>query len=117
MISSETGGKSNDLPYGLTKNALNSFVEGVARRVYQRGIRINAVAPGVTYTNMTRGNHIINDDYSNNSAAGRYLLPSEIAETACFLLSKCSSCVTGEILYCDAGSHLKINGIDQDYIL
>lgn len=117
VISSETGGKSNDLPYGLTKNALNSFVEGVARRIYQRGIRINAVAPGVTYTNMTRGNHIITDDYSNNSAAGRYLLPSEIAETACFLLSKCSSCITGEILYCDAGSHLKINGFDQDYIL
>ena len=53
FVTSETAGKSNDLPYGLSKNALNSLVEGLARRVYQRGIRINAIAPGVTYTNMT----------------------------------------------------------------
>lgn len=117
FVTSETAGKSNDLPYGLSKNALNNLVEGLARRVYQRGIRINAIAPGVTYTNMTKGEHQITDDYSNDSVAGRFLLPSEIAEVACFLLSKASVCINGEILYCDAGSHLKINGFDQNYSL
>lgn len=117
FLSSETAGKSVDIPYGLTKAAINSLVGGLARRVYKRGIRVNAIAPGVTYTDMTKGNHIITDDYSNNNAAGRFLLPSEIAEVACFLLSKASMCVTGEILYCDAGNHLKINGDSENYVL
>lgn len=117
FVSSETAGKSNDLPYGLTKASINSLVGGLARRVYQRGIRVNAIAPGVTYTDMTKGNHTITDDYANNSAAGRFLLPEEIAEVACFLLSDSSKCITGEIMYCDAGSHLKINGFDNYYSL
>lgn len=116
-VSSETAGKSNDLPYGLSKNALNSLVKGLARRVYQRGIRVNAIAPGVTYTNMTRGDLTITEDYSNNSTSGRFFLATEIAEVACFLLSKASVCISGEILYCDAGSHLKINGLTHEYSL
>lgn len=117
FISSETAGKYNDLPYGLTKNALSSLVGGLARRVYQCGIRVNAIAPGITYTNMTKGEHIINDDFSNNSSTGRYLLPAEIAEVASFILSNSSLCINGETIYCDAGSHLKINGLDNNYSL
>lgn len=117
FLSSETAAKCVDIPYGLTKAAINSLVGGLARRVYQRGIRVNAIAPGVTYTDMTRGNRIIVDDFANNSAAGRFLLPKEIAEVACFLLSKASMCITGEILYCDAGNHLKINGDTEGYAL
>lgn len=55
FISSETAGKSIDIPYGLTKVAINSLVGGLARRVYQKGIRVNAIAPGVTLTDMTGG--------------------------------------------------------------
>jgi NAD(P)-dependent dehydrogenase (short-subunit alcohol dehydrogenase family) len=117
FISSETAGKCNDLPYGLTKVAINSLVGGIARRVYQKGIRVNAIAPGVTFTDMTKGNHHIDDDYSNNSVAGRYFLPEEIAEVAVFVLSDVSKCITGEVLYCDAGSHLKINGTETEYSL
>ena len=117
FVSSETAGKYNDLPYGLTKNALNSFVGGLARRVYQCGIRVNAIAPGVTYTNMTKGEHVITDDFANNSSTGRYLLPTEIAEVASFILSNSSLCINGEAIYCDAGSHLKINGLDHSYSL
>ena len=118
FVSSETAGKYNDLPYGLSKVALNSLVGGLARRVYQRGIRVNAIAPGVTCTDMklNSGGGII-EDYSNSSAAGRFLLPDEIAEVACFLMSKLSTCITGEIMYCDAGSHLKINGKESEYSL
>ena len=48
---------------------------------------------------------------------GAFCYHPEIAEVACFLLSKASICINGEILYCDAGSHLKVNGFDQDYSL
>lgn len=115
FISSETAGKCNDLPYGLTKNALSSLVGGIARRVYQCGIRVNAIAPGVTYTNMTKGEHVITDDFANNSSSGRYLLSSEIAEVVSFILSDASLCINGETIYCDAGNHLKINGLEQFY--
>lgn len=55
FLSSETAGKCIDIPYGLTKAALNSLVGALARRVYQKGIRVNAIAPGVTLTDMTNG--------------------------------------------------------------
>ena len=99
----------------MTKASINSLVGGLARRVYKKGIRVNAIAPGVTYTDMTKGEHEIVDDFANNSVAGRFLLPEEIAEVACFMVSDASKCISGEILYCDAGSHLKINGFDNNY--
>ena len=118
FLSSETAGKCVDIPYGLTKAAINSLVGGLARRVYNKGIRVNAIAPGVTLTNMTKGDRI-NDtnDLGREGAAGRWLLPEEIAEVATFLISDASKCITGEVLYCDAGSHLKINGTESEYPL
>ena len=116
FISSETAGKSIDIPYGLTKAAINSLVGGLARRVYQKGIRVNAIAPGVTLTDMTGGGKIDKStDLGTDSIAGRWLLPEEIAEVVCFLLSDASKCITGEVIYCDAGSHLKINGTESEY--
>lgn len=79
---------------------------------------MNAIAPGVTLTDMTNSDTV--DKTSNigtNSAAGQWLLPEEIAEVACFLLSDASKCISGETIYCDAGSHLKVNGTDTEYSL
>ena len=91
FVSSETVGKSNDLPYGLTKAALNSLVDGLARRVYNKGIRVNAIAPGVTLTDMRDAGSVDkSSDMSLNNAAGRWLLPEEMAEIACFMLSRAS---------------------------
>lgn len=116
LVSSETGAKCNDIPYGLTKSAINSLVGGLARRVIRKGIRVNALAPGVTQTSMTTKKDGLND-IANNSAIGRYLQPAEVAEVGCFLLSDAAQSVNGEVLYCDAGNHLKINGYDEDYFL
>ena len=116
FISSETAGKCIDIPYGLTKVAINSLVGGLARRVYQKGIRVNAIAPGVTLTNMTSvEGTIVPEDLGKESTAGRWLLPEEIAEVALFMISDASKCINGEVIYCDAGSHLKINGSESEY--
>lgn len=115
FISSETAAKSNDLPYGLSKVAINSLIGGLSRRVISKGIRINAIAPGVTLTDMTSKNACTAEDISNTSPLGRFILPQEIANIAVFLLSDACQCVSGQIMYCDAGNHLKINGFESEY--
>lgn len=53
VTTSETGDQAYDIPYGMTKAALNSMVKALSRRVYKSGIRVNAIAPGVTLSEMT----------------------------------------------------------------
>lgn len=68
---------------------------------------VNAIAPGLTASNMTK------NDTSNltqkGQASGRMFIPEEIAEVACFLLSDASKCISGEVIHCNAGNHLKTN--------
>lgn len=104
FISSERGSMCDDLPYGLTKVALNSLTEGLSRRFYKSGIRVNAIAPGVTCSNLTKIKKT--DDLYTDRASGRILLPEEIAEITNFILSDYSKCISGEIINCDAGNHI-----------
>lgn len=105
FISSERGAQCDYLPYGLTKVAINSLTEGLSRKYYKRGIRVNAVAPGITASNMT---NIDKDSnlYCSYNASGRYFIPEEVAEVVAFLISDISKCISGEVIYCDAGNHL-----------
>lgn len=105
FISSERGAQCDYLPYGLTKVAINSLTEGLSRKYYKRGIRVNAVAPGITASNMT---NIDKDSnlYCSYNASGRYFIPEEVAEVVAFLISDMSKCISGEVIYCDAGNHL-----------
>ena len=104
FVSSERGSMCDDIPYGLTKVAINSLTEGLSRRFFKDGIRVNSIAPGVTCSNLT-GISSEDDLYSNN-ASGRILLPEEIAEITSFILSDYSRCVSGEIIHCDGGNHI-----------
>lgn len=108
LISSETGNQCYDIPYGMTKAAMNSLTKALSRRVYQHGIRVNAIAPGVTLSDMTKGYAEVSDgNMSFNCASGRIFLPEEVAEVACFLLSDASKCISGEIIHTNAGNHLQ----------
>ena len=108
VLSSETADMCYDLPYGMTKAGLNSMVQAFSRRVYRKGIRVNAIAPGVTKSEMKKDFAEASDgNYYMNNAAGRIFLPEEVAEVACFLLSDASKCISGEIIHTNAGNHLK----------
>ena len=107
-ITSETGDQVYDIPYGMTNAALNSMVGAFSRRVYKNSIRVNAIAPGVTFTEMTKDYAEASDgNLYRNCASGRTFLPEEVAEVACFLLSDASVCISGEIIHCNAGNHLR----------
>ena len=102
FISSETGETADIRPYGLTKAAVNSLVQGLAYLYAKRGIRVNAIAPGITASDMTGFNADDNLYYPRNPN-GRVYLPEEMAEVAAFLLSDASNCISGQIITCNNG--------------
>lgn len=105
FISSERGMTVDDLPYGLTKAAINSLVQGLANRVLNSGIRVNAVAPGVTTSDMT-GFTPEGNLYCSYNINERVYLPEEVAEIVCFLLSDAAGCLDGQILVCNEGKSI-----------
>ena len=102
FISSETGETVDIRPYGFTKAAVNSLVQGLASLFVSKGIRINAVAPGVTASDMT-GLKADGNLFLSYNATERVYLPEEVAETACFLLSDASGCISGQVIVCNNG--------------
>lgn len=108
FITSETADQAFDRPYGLTKAALNRLTQGLSQKYYNHGLRVNAIAPGVTITDMTNGYTESDDrDMSAPNVPGRYYLSEEIAEVAYFLLSNASLCISGEVIHCNGCNHIK----------
>lgn len=105
FISSETSMTVDERPYGLTKTALNSLVQGLAYRFVSDGYRINAIAPGVTVSDMV-GAKADGDLSCGYNITNRYYLPEEVAEIACFMLSDVSNCINGQIIVCNEGKTL-----------
>lgn len=103
FVSSEAGDTADFRPYGFTKAAVNSMVQGLAYLFRKEKIRVNAVAPGITSTDMT-GVGKDGNLYSENYASGRYFMPEEVAETACFLISDAAGCISGQIITCNNAS-------------
>lgn len=102
FVSSETGETVDIRPYGFTKAAVNSMVQGLACLFVKDGIRVNAVAPGITASDMT-GLKADGNLYLSCNATERVYLPEEVAETACFLLSDASGCISGQVIVCNNG--------------
>ncbi|WP_295432448.1 SDR family oxidoreductase [uncultured Prevotella sp.] len=102
FISSETGETVDIRPYGFTKAAINSMVQGLACLFVKDNIRVNAVAPGITASDMT-GIKSDGNLFLSINATERVYLPEEVAETTCFLLSDASGCISGQIILCNNG--------------
>lgn len=100
FVSSETGDTMDFRPYGFTKAAINSMTQGLAYLFAKDNIRINAVAPGVTASDMT-GIKADGDLYAPSNHTDRVYLPEEVAETAAFLISEAAGCVSGQIITCN----------------
>ena len=93
--------------YGMSKAALDSFMKFCAVDLSSRGIRCNAVCPGMIKTPMNDGAGAINDeDYKKDMEhylLKRYGKPEEVAWATAFLLSDASSFITGVSLLVDGG--------------
>lgn len=102
FVSSERGDYVDDIPYGLTKVAINSLTQSLSKLMIKRNIRINAIAPGVTASDMT-GREVGGNMYAPYYASGRTYQPDEVAEVACFLICDASACLSGQIITCNNG--------------
>jgi 3-oxoacyl-[acyl-carrier protein] reductase len=102
-ITAMDGNKGQTI-YGASKAALLSAVKTMSREFGPKGIRINAVAPGVIDTPMTAelGKDIIEGKLKKCSMA-RIGKPEEVANLMLFLISDLSSYITGQIIRIDGG--------------
>ena len=100
----------NDAPYTATKGAVLQFTRALALEVAPRGIRANAVCPGVIDTPLTDSFLERADDpdalraeYDATSPFNRMGTASEVANCVLFLASEEASYVTGSALLVDGG--------------
>ena len=90
-------------PYGATKAALISLTKTMAVEWAPLGIRVNSVAPGITWTDRNQWGQDIQDRAKRTIPMGRIGHQDEIARAALFLASDMASYITGQILVADGG--------------
>ena len=92
------------LSYGSSKAALNFATKNMAIELGKFNIRVNAIAPSVTKTDMhNQMDKTAIDKLIDNSAFKRVAEPIEIANVALFLASDMSSYMTAQVLRVDGG--------------
>ena len=106
-ISSTSGIDANEgrSAYSSSKAAVIAESKALSRELGLYNIRVNAIAPGLTDTDMMRNNtsdKIINE-VSSSISLKRVAKPEEIANTALFLASDLASYVTGQTIRVDGG--------------
>jgi 3-oxoacyl-[acyl-carrier protein] reductase len=89
--------------YAASKGAVNAFTKATAVEVASKGITVNAVAPGLILTDMTRrlGRHL--DHITKLIPMRRAGTLEEVAATVAFLASDNAGYITGEIIRLDGG--------------
>lgn len=97
-------GQPSGCLYPTTKFAVNGLTKSLSRELAPRGIRVNAVAPGVTRTDMVANlPEALIKPLVARIPIGRVGEPDEVADAFLFLASDMASYITGAVLPVDGG--------------
>jgi NAD(P)-dependent dehydrogenase (short-subunit alcohol dehydrogenase family) len=114
-VSSVTGLRSfpGVLAYCVSKSGIDQLTRCAALELAPKGVRVNAVNPGVVISNLHRRGGMNEENYSaflehskSTHPLGRAGEPHEIADLIYFLASPAAAWITGETVSIDGGRHL-----------
>ena len=98
-------GRPSLLDYSSSKGAITSFTRALSKAVVDRGIRVNAVAPGPIWTPFIPSTFPAEkvEKFGVNTPMGRPGQPSEVGPAFVFLASQDASYITGQTIHINGG--------------
>lgn len=98
-------GSAHLMDYSATRGAIVSFTRSLSQAVVDRGIRVNAVAPGPIWTPLVASSYDAEgvEKFGKNTPMGRAGQPREVAPCYVFLASEDASYMTGQVLHPNGG--------------
>ena len=95
--------------YAASKGGLNTLTKNLSNEWANKGVRANAVAPGLVLTEMWEptfellGEENVLENFVKRVPLGKWGTPEEIANVICFLASDLASYITGQVVRVDGG--------------
>ncbi len=100
------GMRANYAAYCASKGAINALTKTLALEFAKYNIRVNAIAPTIVETDLTK-DALKDQAFAKNMMAaipmGRWALPEDCVGPSLFFASEASKFVTGQVLYVDGG--------------
>ncbi|MFC6996509.1 SDR family oxidoreductase [Rufibacter roseus] len=99
-------GSGHLMDYSATKGAITTFTRSLSQNLAEKGIRVNAVAPGPIWTPLIPATLEEVGDFGKSQPMGRLGQPSEVAPAYVFLASEDASYITGQTIHVNGGEQI-----------